>query len=100
MVRTVKSYSAPFKMTEPLALICAKPGTGGDMSRNLIIAAARWHAARGLTPVLVGLSANPELADEITLAVPQTRDITGQAPAGDLVFLAWDAHSAVGPHSA
>ena len=99
VARTVTSYSAPFKMTEPFALICAEPGSGGDMNRELIIAAARWYAARGLSPVLVGLSANPELADEVRLAVPQTRDITGRAPAGDLVFLAWGAHSAVGPHS-
>ncbi len=86
-------------MTEPFALICGEPGTGDGMSRALIIAAARWYAARGLTPVLVGHSANPALADDVKLAVPQTRDITGQAPAGDLVFLAWGAHSAVGPHS-
>jgi len=61
-----------------------------------VIAAAKWYAERSLTPVLVGLEARSPLADEVQLVVPRTRDITGQAPAGDLVFLAWGAHSAIG----
>lgn len=99
VARTVKSYSTPFKMTEPFALICADAGRSGAPALAFIIAAAQWYVARGLTPLLVGETAQPQLADDVMLAAPGAKDITGRAPAGDLVFLAWGAHSAIGADS-
>lgn len=96
VARTVKSYSAPFKMNEPYALIATDHGAGGGLSLAAIIATAKWCVERSLTPVLVGLEAQPTLADEAQLVVPKVRDITGKAPVGDLVFLAWGAYAAIG----
>jgi len=99
VARTVKSYTAPFKMNEPYVLIGLDGGPGGAWTTAAVIAAAAWAASQGLTPVLVGLSPQPLIAEEVQDAVPRTRDISGQAPGSDLVFLAWGARAAVGPDS-
>jgi ADP-heptose:LPS heptosyltransferase len=99
VARTVRSYTAPFKMNEPYALLCADAGPSGAWPRDGIVAMSEWFAARGLTPVLVAMEPHPALADQVVVAVPRLRDITGQAPAGDLVFMAWGAHAAVGADS-
>jgi len=99
VARTVRSFSAPFKMSEPYALIGVDDGPSGSWTKAAFTEAADWYAAQSLTPVLAGLTPQPDLAAEIQITVPKTRDITGQAPAGDLVFLAWGARAAVGPDS-
>lgn len=99
VARVVTSYTAPFKMNEPYVLIGLDAGPGGAWTPAAVIAAASWAASQGLTPVLVGLSPHPLIAEEVQSAVPRTRDISGQAPGSDLVFLAWGARAAVGPDS-
>lgn len=99
VARIVTSYSAPFRMNEPYVLISLDDGPGGRWPAQASIAAATWVAGQGLTPVLVGITPHPALAAEIQAAVPRARDISGQAPASDLVFLAWGARAAVGADS-
>lgn len=60
------------------------------------IALARRLAAAGLTPVVVGGTAERELGAAIAAAVPQARDLTGQTEFGDIIALGHGARRAIG----
>jgi ADP-heptose:LPS heptosyltransferase len=99
VARQVQSFTTPFRMSAPYVLLGADPGPRGAWPAATVAAAAEWVAANGLVPVLAGLTTQPGLADAVRAVAPAAADITGQAPAGDLVFLAWGADMAIGPDS-
>jgi ADP-heptose:LPS heptosyltransferase len=59
-------------------------------------ALARWIAARGVTPVIVGGAAEAALGAEISRAAPGAIDLTGKTSFGDIVSLGARALYAVG----
>ncbi|MDX2225248.1 MAG: glycosyltransferase family 9 protein [Rhodospirillaceae bacterium] len=99
VARQVQSFTTPFRMSAPYVLLGADPGPRGAWPAATVAATAEWVAANGLIPVLAGLHPQPRLAETVREAAPSAVDITGQAPVGDLVFLAWGADMAIGPDS-
>ncbi len=59
-------------------------------------ALARWIAARGIAPVVLGGAAEAALGAEIRGAAPDTIDLTGRTSFGDIVALGAQALHAVG----
>jgi len=94
--RQVREFSAPFRMNQPFAMLCLDGESGEAWPVERYAALAEWLAARKLTPLLVGFSAHPDLAERIGQRCPDAIDITGQSPVIDTVFLAWAAAAAIG----
>jgi ADP-heptose:LPS heptosyltransferase len=94
--RQVREFSAPFRMNQPFAMICLDSESGEAWPIERTAALAEWLAARKLTPLLVGFTAHPDLAERIYQRCPDAIDITGQSPVIDTVFLAWAAAVAIG----
>jgi ADP-heptose:LPS heptosyltransferase len=94
--RQVREFSAPFRMNQPFAMLCLDSETAEQWPVERYAALAEWLSARKLTPLLVGFTAHPDLAERIMQRCPDVIDITGQAPVIDTVFLAWAAAAAIG----
>ncbi|MCB2107786.1 MAG: glycosyltransferase family 9 protein [Rhodobacteraceae bacterium] len=97
VAREVRTFTTPFKMSEPYVLICVDDGPAGPWPAARVVEAAEWIAANRYVPVLIGGTAHSPTAKRVCEAVPRAVDITGVAPPGDLVFLAWGAALAIGP---
>lgn len=100
VARHVKSFTLPFRMTDPFVVVAAAPGPGG--------AAANWSpsqygelamalGAEGQRPVLVEHRPRPDIAEAMTAHNPATIDLSGKGNLNELVLLAWAATAAVGP---
>jgi ADP-heptose:LPS heptosyltransferase len=100
VARHVKSFSLPFRMTDPFVLVAATAGPGGS--------AANWSAGQygelaaalgvqGQRPVLVESRPRPDLSETMTAHNPATIDLSGKGNLNELVLLAWAATAAVGP---
>lgn len=98
--RQVREFSAPFRMNHAFAMLCLDSDTAEAWPTARFASLAEWLAARGLTPLLVGFSPHPQLAEDIQQRCPDAIDVTGKAPLIDTVFLAWAAAAAIGADSA
>ena len=95
----VTGFSLPFRMTEPFTMIVTdgphrNSAQGWPPDRICVL--AERIASDGAVPVLVGLTAAPDLVAAVQAVVPRAVDLTGRANISDLVFLAWAARGAVG----
>lgn len=100
VARHVKSFTLPFRMTDPFVLVAATPGPGGSQTNWSAAQYGELAAAlgaQGQRPVLVDNRPRPDLADMMTAQNPATIDLSGKGNLNELVLLAWAATAAVGP---
>lgn len=97
VARYVKSFTLPFRMTEPFVIVAATPGAGTPWTPAQYGALAAALAAEGQRPVLVDLKPRPEVAEAMADHNPAFIDLSGKGSLNELILLAWAATAAVGP---
>lgn len=98
VARYVKSFTLPFRMTEPFVMVAATPGPGpAPWSPAQYGALAAALAAEGQRPVLVDLKPRPDLAEAMADHNPACIDLSGKGSLNELILLAWAATAAIGP---
>ena len=97
VARYVKSFTLPFRMTEPFVIVAATPGAGTPWTPAQYGALAAALAAEGQRPVLVDLKSRPEVAEAMADHNPACIDLSGKGSLNELILLAWAATAAVGP---
>lgn len=88
-----------FGLPRPYALLCPGGAPHRPAKRwpaENFAALARWLAARGVTPVLLGTDKERAELDTIVAACPQARDLGGKTSFLDVLGLAREARLAVG----
>lgn len=98
VARHVKSFTLPFRMTDPFVLVAATPGPGGtNWTPAQYGELATALGAEGQRPVLVDHRPRPDIAEQMTAHNPATIDLSGKGNLNELILLAWAATAAVGP---
>lgn len=98
VARYVKSFTLPFRMTEPFVMVAATPGrSSAPWTPSQYGALAAALNVEGQRPVLVDLKPRPDIADAMADHNPATIDLSGKGSLNELILLAWAATAAVGP---
>ena len=97
VARHVKSFTLPFRMTDPFVLVATTPGPGPAWTPEHYGELAAALGAEGQRPVLVDARPRPDLAAVMTAHNPNCINLSGKGSHNELILLAWAATAAVGP---